>query len=51
MKRRGVVFTPEAQEQLVDLYRYIEESATAGITSARCCRTSRRPEVLARVWR
>jgi plasmid stabilization system protein ParE len=27
MKRNGVVFTPEAQEQLAELYRYIEENA------------------------
>lgn len=29
MKRPGVVFTPEAEEQLAELYRYIEENATA----------------------
>jgi toxin ParE1/3/4 len=28
MKRDGVVFTPEAEEQLAELYRYIEESAS-----------------------
>jgi toxin ParE1/3/4 len=28
MKRGGVVFTPEAEEQLAELYRYIEENAS-----------------------
>ena len=28
MKRDGVVFTPEAEEQLAELYRYIEENAS-----------------------
>lgn len=28
MKRNGVVFTPEAQEQLAELYRYNEARAT-----------------------
>jgi hypothetical protein len=28
MKRRGVVFTPEAEQQLAELYRYIEENAS-----------------------
>ena len=31
MKRHGVVFTPEAEEQLAELYRYIEENATADV--------------------
>ena len=31
MKRHGVVFTPEAEEQLVELYRYIEDNATADV--------------------
>jgi plasmid stabilization system protein ParE len=31
MKRYEVVFTPEAEEQLADLYRYIEENATADV--------------------
>lgn len=31
MKRHGVVFTPEAEEQLVELYRYIEANATAEV--------------------
>ena len=29
--KRGVVFTPEAEEQLTELYRYIEENATADV--------------------
>jgi plasmid stabilization system protein ParE len=28
MTRDGVVFTPEAEEQLAELYRYIEENAS-----------------------
>jgi toxin ParE1/3/4 len=31
VKRHGVVFTPEAEEQLVELYRYIEDNATADV--------------------
>ena len=31
MKTHTVVFTPEAEEQLVKLYRYIEENASAGV--------------------
>lgn len=31
MKTYSVVFTPEAEEQLVELYRYIEENASAEI--------------------
>jgi plasmid stabilization system protein ParE len=31
VKTYGVVFTPEAEEQLVELYRYIEENASAEI--------------------
>ena len=31
MTRYEVVFTPEAEEQLAELYRYIEENATAAI--------------------
>src|SRR5262249_45520430 len=31
MKRHEVVFTPEAEEQLAELYRYIEENATADV--------------------
>jgi toxin ParE1/3/4 len=31
MKQDGVVFTPEAEEQLAELYRYIEENATADV--------------------
>lgn len=28
MKEDGVVFTPEAEEQIAELYRYIEENAS-----------------------
>ena len=31
MTRYEVVFTPEAEEQLAELYRYIEENATAAV--------------------
>jgi toxin ParE1/3/4 len=31
MTRNGVVFTPEAEEQLAELYRYIEENATSAV--------------------
>ena len=31
MTRHEVVFTPEAEEQLAELYRYIEENATAAV--------------------
>jgi plasmid stabilization system protein ParE len=31
MKRYEVVFTPEAEEQLAELYRYIEGNATADV--------------------
>jgi len=31
MTRNEVVFTPEAEEQLAELYRYIEENATAAV--------------------
>jgi toxin ParE1/3/4 len=31
MSRRGVVFTPEAEEQIAELYRYIEENASAEV--------------------
>lgn len=31
MKECAVVFTPEAQEQLAELYRYIAKNASAGI--------------------
>ena len=31
MTRYDVVFTPEAEEQLAELYRYIEENATADV--------------------
>jgi toxin ParE1/3/4 len=31
VKTYSVVFTPEAEEQLVELYRYIEENASAEI--------------------
>jgi toxin ParE1/3/4 len=31
VKRYEVVFTPEAEEQLAELYRYIEENATADV--------------------
>jgi toxin ParE1/3/4 len=31
VKTYGVVFTPEAEEQLVELYRYIEANASAEI--------------------
>ncbi len=31
MSRRGVVFTPEAEEQIAELYRYIEENACAEV--------------------
>jgi plasmid stabilization system protein ParE len=31
MKRYEVVFSPEAEEDLADLYRYIEENATSQI--------------------
>ena len=31
MSRFEVVFTPEAEEQLAELYRYIEENATAAV--------------------
>lgn len=31
MKRHGVVFTPEAEEQLAELYRYITENSTADV--------------------
>jgi plasmid stabilization system protein ParE len=33
MTRYEVVFTPEAEEQLAELYRYIEENATAAVPS------------------
>jgi plasmid stabilization system protein ParE len=31
MTRNEVVFTPEAEEQLAELYRYIEENATSAV--------------------
>lgn len=31
MKRYEVVFTPEAEEQLAELYRYLEGNATADV--------------------
>ena len=31
MKRYEVVFSPEAEEDLAELYRYIEENATADV--------------------
>jgi toxin ParE1/3/4 len=31
MKRYEVVFTPEAEEQLAELYFYIEENASADV--------------------
>jgi plasmid stabilization system protein ParE len=31
MTRYEVVFTPEAEEQLAELYRYIGENATAAV--------------------
>jgi hypothetical protein len=35
MKRYEVVFTPEAEEQLAELYRYIAGNATEDVAIAR----------------
>jgi hypothetical protein len=50
MKRYEVVFTPEAEEQLAELYRYIEENATAAPRGPVSCTAEHLPRSSRAFW-